>query len=154
MISVMLSIPKLMDQFSRCWASHTYLAECEEMPCVCVCVFVVSVYVLKCPTPSIFKPMGQSLSAKGVEVQFVDCKINVRALLASHSAWRFPKCWFLKDGHAVQQNCLILQLFLPSPVLLSTPSVEGILSFRAMCSIYIWMPWKTSQHVQTCSLKW
>lgn len=55
--------------------------------CVCGGLFVrVSVCVFMCPTPSIFKPMGQSFPAKGVEVQFVDCKINMKALLPSHSA--------------------------------------------------------------------
>lgn len=97
-VSVMLSIAKLIDQFSRCWALHT-LNVWGMCVCVCACLAHVSVYVVMCPTPSIFKPMGQSFPARGVEVQFADCKINMKALLAAHSACRVPKCRFLIDSH-------------------------------------------------------
>ena len=84
---LMLSIRKLMDQFLRCKALHVYLQNVRKyLVYVSVHLFVpVRVYVFMCPTPSILKPMGQFLPATGVEVQFVDCKINVRACLASNS---------------------------------------------------------------------
>lgn len=68
-ISVMLSIRKLIDQF--CGVELNPQSKCEG---VCVCV----------QHHQIFKVMGQSVPAKGVQVQFVDCKISTRAFLVNH----------------------------------------------------------------------
>lgn len=65
---------------------------------VCLCV---------CPAPSIFTPMGQSIPAKRVQVQFDDCKINMRTFWANPSVWLFQMCGFLKEASVPLEKWLV-----------------------------------------------
>lgn len=133
---VMLSVVKLMDQFLSFAPKEIkmYLKMWRMPLCMCVLFGHVSVQ-----HHQFSNQQGNPSLSEEVEVQFVDCKINVGALLTSHSAWWFPKI----------APCLLRKWFdFSINLCITSASLHTI-----KLSTFEWLV-KTGLHVQTCSPKW